>query len=150
MISKRRRLEPALRVKYASLFALRNVLAVLDNVDAPARKLVLFWLSTSRSVLVPRALGNMSPSAEASLPFYRQVVRHYTTLQQIFPHLDPRSVPVSRLCECIYKDKLSTSVPARQILHNELVRLTQHLPEVQDFLWKFSWCVLPTKDRLSR
>lgn len=135
---------------YCQLFALRNVMAILDNTSLPTRRLVLYWLSTSRRVLVPRNLGNLSPTAESPPPYYKQIVKIYNTFQTEVPNLSPFSTPVSRLCEALFLARVSSSPTTTGTPSNELLKTARLFPEAQDVYWKLSWHVLPTKDRLSR
>lgn len=132
------------------LFALRNVFSILSDVDAPARKLVLYWLGTSRRILVPRALGNMYPTAEFSPPFYVKIVRQYSELMSLFPDVNVSDSPVSRLCEELCKARASSTARPPTPSCAALVQAARMLPAAQDFLWKFMWGVLPTKDKLTR
>lgn len=58
----------------SSVLALRAILGVLDDTGHPARCLALYFLGPSRRRLVPRAIGNLYPSAEITPPFYQAVV----------------------------------------------------------------------------
>ncbi|KAL1444642.1 hypothetical protein MTO96_029700 [Rhipicephalus appendiculatus] len=52
-----------------------------------------------RRVLVPRALGNLCPSAERTPPHYKALVTLFRELTAMDPDLDPREVAPARLCE---------------------------------------------------
>ncbi|KAL1416829.1 hypothetical protein MTO96_027427 [Rhipicephalus appendiculatus] len=52
-----------------------------------------------RRVLVPRALGNLCPSAERTPPHYKALVALFRELTAMDPDLDPREVAPARLCE---------------------------------------------------
>ncbi|KAM7288774.1 hypothetical protein ISCGN_028957 [Ixodes scapularis] len=81
------------------LLSLRTVLGVFDDTDHPARSLALYFLGPSRRVLVPRALGNLYPSAEATPPFYQAVVACQEELRRALPDLEVREVPPARVVE---------------------------------------------------
>ncbi|KAL3183108.1 hypothetical protein MRX96_006887 [Rhipicephalus microplus] len=82
----------------AQLLALKTVLGILDDVGAPARPLVMFFLGPQRRVLVPRALGNLCPSAEHTPPYYKALVALSRELTAMDPDLDPREIAPVRLC----------------------------------------------------
>ncbi|KAH7935009.1 hypothetical protein HPB52_002654 [Rhipicephalus sanguineus] len=62
----------------AQLLALRTVLGILGDVGAPARPLAMFFLGPLRRTLVPRALGNLYPSAVITPAYYRALVAFLT------------------------------------------------------------------------
>lgn len=133
------------------LLALRSTMAILDEVDAPARSLVMYWLGPERRTLVPRGLGNMFPAAEIPPKFYKDLVRQFRATVAAQPQVDVRQAQVSRVCEALcYASSQSGS--ARFPYHFQALKITQHLTldGVEDLLWEAGWRVLPTKDRLQR
>ncbi|KAL3183037.1 hypothetical protein MRX96_006824 [Rhipicephalus microplus] len=84
-------------VRAAQLLALKTVLGILDDVGAPARPLVMFFLGPQRRVLVPRALGNLCPSAERTPPCYKALEALSREILAMDP--DPREIAPVRLCE---------------------------------------------------
>lgn len=133
------------------LLAMRNVLQMLEDVDCVGRPLILYFLGPHRRVLIPRALGNLAPSAEVTPPFYLNVLEMFRAVREKCPDIDLNSTPVSRICEqlCARRD---ANPPTVQNVEGNWEGLTsKDLPsDVQDFMWKAGRGVLPTRDRLNR
>lgn len=70
------------------VLVLKTILRVLEGTDHPARGLALYFLGPSRRSLVPRALGNRSPSAESTLPFYATAFSLHQELRYGYPDHD--------------------------------------------------------------
>ncbi|KAL3203552.1 hypothetical protein MRX96_011921 [Rhipicephalus microplus] len=133
----------------AQLLALKTVLGILDDVGAPARPLVMFFLGPQRRVLVPRALGNLCPSAEHTPPFYKALVALSRELTAMDPDLDPREIAPVRLCEQLVSTRGTLRSPPPTFPWPELT--TGKLPkEVADLQWQRGWRILPTLERLQR
>lgn len=136
---------------FSKILALRAVLQVLDDVESPARVLILYWLGPSRRVLVPRGLGNAVVAADTASPFYSSVIEQHLLLQSQAPQVNVLGVSASRLSELLF----ASSAP-RSSLQPELNSAWQDLTSsslpfcVSDFQWRLGWGVLPTRDRLHR
>ncbi|KAH7963688.1 hypothetical protein HPB52_022416 [Rhipicephalus sanguineus] len=133
----------------AQLLALRTVLGILDDVGAPARPLAMFFLGPLRRTLVPRALGNLYPSAVITPAYYRALVALSRELTALDPDLNPREVPPARLCEQLVSARTTLNSPPPTFPWLELT--SGRLPkEAADLQWQRAWRILPTLDRLQR
>ncbi|KAM7306538.1 hypothetical protein ISCGN_010241 [Ixodes scapularis] len=133
------------------LLSLRTVLGVLDDTDHPARSLALYFRGPSRRVLVPRALGNLYPSAEATPPFYQAVVACQEELRQALPDLEVREVPPARVVEELCVTRITREQRDRTNAFPWTWLVSRRLPgPVEDFEWRRNWGVLPTRQRLHR
>ncbi|KAH7957798.1 hypothetical protein HPB52_022680 [Rhipicephalus sanguineus] len=133
----------------AQLLALRTVLGILDDVGAPARPLAMFFLGPLRRTLVPRALGNLYPSAVIIPAYYRALVALSRELTALDPDLNPREVPPARLCEQLVSARTTLNSPPPTFPWLELT--SGRLPkEAADLQWQRAWRILPTLDRLQR
>ncbi|KAL1479706.1 hypothetical protein MTO96_034799 [Rhipicephalus appendiculatus] len=133
----------------AQLLALKTVLGILDDVGAPARPLAMFFLGPLRRVLVPRALGNLCPSAERTPPQYKALVTLFRELTAMDPDLDPREVAPARLCEQLVSARGTLRSPPPTFPWLELT--SGKVPkEVADLQWQRGWRILPTLERLQR
>ncbi|KAM7298415.1 hypothetical protein ISCGN_019010 [Ixodes scapularis] len=133
------------------LLSLRTVLGVLDDTDHPARSLALYFLGPSRRVLVPRALGNLYPSAEATPPFYQAVVACQEELRRALPDLEVREVPPARVVEELCVTRITREQRDRANAFPWTWLVSRRLPgPVEDFEWRRGWGVLPTRQRLHR
>ncbi|KAH7935099.1 hypothetical protein HPB52_003959 [Rhipicephalus sanguineus] len=133
----------------AQLLALRTVLGILDDVGAPARPLAMLFLGPLRRTLVPRALGNLYPSAEITPAYYRALVALSRELTALDPDLNPREVPPARLCEQLVSARTTLNSPPPTFPWLELT--SGRLPkEAADLQWQRAWRILPTLDRLQR
>lgn len=102
-----------------------------------------------RRVLVPRALGNLCPSAESPPPYYKALVALFRELATVDPDLEPREVSPARMCELLVSARSSQSSPPPTFPWVELT--SGRLPkEVADVQWQRAWRILPTLDRLQR
>lgn len=108
-----------------------------------------FFLGPLRRVLVPRALGNLCPSAESPPPYYKALVALFRELATVDPDLEPREVSPARMCELLVSARSSQSSPPPTFPWVELT--PGRLPkEVADVQWQRAWRILPTLDRLQR
>ncbi|KAH7956791.1 hypothetical protein HPB52_012784 [Rhipicephalus sanguineus] len=117
----------------AQLLALKTVLGVLDDVAAPARPLAMFFLGPLRRALVPRALGNLYPSAENTPPYYKALVALFRELTTVDPDLEPK------------KSAQRSPPPTFPWIELTSGRLPKEVADVQ---WQRAWRILPTLDRL--
>lgn len=133
------------------LLALRTVLGVLEDSDHPARSLALYFLGPSRRALVPRALGNLYPSAEFTPPFYQAVVGIHGELQRAFPDLVIRDEQPTRIVEEICSQRITPEERNRAGAFPWASLVSRRLPgPVEEFEWRRGWEVLPTRQRLHR
>ncbi|KAH7947540.1 hypothetical protein HPB52_012936 [Rhipicephalus sanguineus] len=122
----------------AQLLALRTVLGILDDVGAPARPLAMFFLGPLRRTLVPRALGNLYPSAVITPAYYRALVALSRELTALDPDLNPREVPPARLCEQLVSARTTLNSPPPTFPWLELT--SGRLPkEAADLQWQRAW-----------
>ncbi|KAL1470368.1 hypothetical protein MTO96_024350 [Rhipicephalus appendiculatus] len=102
-----------------------------------------------RRVLVPRALGNLCPSAERTPPHYKALVTLFRELTAMDPDLDPRDVAPARLCEQLVSARGTLRSPPPTFPWLELT--SGKVPkEVADLQWQRGWRILPTLERLQR
>ncbi|KAH7939198.1 hypothetical protein HPB52_008335 [Rhipicephalus sanguineus] len=133
----------------AQLLALRTVLGILDDVGAPARPLAMFFLGPLRRTIVPRALGNLYPSAVNTPAYYRALVALSRELTALDSDLNPREVPPARLCEQLVSARTTLNSPPPTFPWLELT--SGRLPkEAADLQWRRASRILPTLDRLQR
>lgn len=136
---------------FSELLSLRHIFDVLDDVGCPARPLVLYFLGPCRRELVPRGLGNNSPSCEVPPLFYAEVVRIHKCFVRECPQLNVRQLPVSRISELLLASRRNELPQVQNIPLTWLQLTSRQFPDdVQDFLWRAAHGVLPTLDRLSR
>ncbi|CAN7996042.1 unnamed protein product [Ixodes hexagonus] len=133
------------------LFALRSILSVLDDTGHPARSLALYFLGPSRRTLVPRALGNLYPSAESAPPFYRAVVSFHKELRQLLPGIAVRVEPPARVVEEVCSARVTPEVRDRANGFPWGLLVSRRLPsQAEDIEWRRGWEVLPTRQHLYR
>ncbi|CAN7949855.1 unnamed protein product, partial [Ixodes pacificus] len=135
----------------SQVLAPRTILGVLDDTEHPARCLALYFLGPSRRGLVPRALGNLYPSAEITPPFYQTVVSFQEDLCRMVPDLIVRDEPPARIVEnvCLTLITADERVRANAFSWDSLV--SRRLPgPMEDLEWRRGWEVLPTRERLQR
>ncbi|KAL3213454.1 hypothetical protein MRX96_035387 [Rhipicephalus microplus] len=75
----------------------------------------MFFLGPQRRVLVPRALGNLCPSAEHTPPYYKALVALSRELTAMDPDLDPREIAPVRLCEQLVSTRGTLRSPATHV-----------------------------------
>lgn len=133
------------------LLALRTILGTLEDVDHPARRFALYFLGPSRRALVPRALGNLHPSAESVPPFHQAVVNLDRKLLSTFPDLAVREVSPARIFEEICTQHVTPGERRRADAFPWAQLVSRRLPRLmEDFEWRRGWEVLQTRQRLHR
>ncbi|KAL3198026.1 hypothetical protein MRX96_053837 [Rhipicephalus microplus] len=85
----------------------------------------MFFLGPQRRVLVPRALGNLCPSAEHAPPYYKALVALSRELTAMDPDLDPREIAPVRLCEQLVSTRGTLRSPPPTFPWPELTTVRQ-------------------------
>ncbi|KAH8029399.1 hypothetical protein HPB51_000198 [Rhipicephalus microplus] len=85
----------------------------------------MFFLGPKRRVLVPRALGNLCPSAEHTPPYYKALVALSRELTAMDPDLDPREIAPVRLCEQLVSSRGTLRCPPPTFPWPELTAAVQ-------------------------
>ncbi|KAG0434757.1 hypothetical protein HPB47_018903 [Ixodes persulcatus] len=83
----------------AGVLGIKTLLAIVDEEENPARPLALYFLGPQRREIVPRASGNLLPSAEQPSPFFKRMLAFWRQLKSHDPELDVWASPAVRVME---------------------------------------------------
>lgn len=132
----------------SKILALKTARALAQKSDYAGRGLLLYWSSVGNDWL--EAGGHSGPFAESPSPFYRVAAATMRMLAKEVPGCEIESDPPARLVETLTAHQLDEDDKRRaRRAMREIATFSRDTPrEVQDFLWKRAWNVLPTRQRL--
>ncbi|XP_049523824.1 uncharacterized protein LOC125945658 [Dermacentor silvarum] len=130
----------------SSVLALRGFYDLVNDPEYPGRKLVEYFLGTSRKLFLPGK--RTGPTAEQPPPFYKYVCSTLQSLRTALPDVELVSTPATEVCEWLAVKHLSQEElqRCRSVRWRSLT--SSAVPaEVRDFGWRRGWRVLPTRNR---
>ncbi|KAH7934858.1 hypothetical protein HPB52_001411 [Rhipicephalus sanguineus] len=132
------------------VLALKTARFLHQARDYIGKRLLRYWCSTNTGLLdADRHLG---PLAEFPSAFYKAAVNTKRMLDTEVADCDVDKAPPARIVEKLTRRQLTEEEKRKaRSWRRKQAKLGRALPkEVQDFVWKRNWQVLPTKQRLHR
>ncbi|KAH7946944.1 hypothetical protein HPB52_006202 [Rhipicephalus sanguineus] len=134
----------------ASILSLRTLLRVLNNDGTPAQTLARYHLGPSLRVLVPAGPFNCGPQSSHLPTVYRALLAFHRRLETTCPEIDVAEAKVVDTMAALVQPLVPRhrqAVMSRPWKHMTAAALPGHL---RDFVWRWGWGLLPTRDRLQR